>query len=196
MKLLVVEDEEKAAQAICKGLGESGFDVEHAADGEDGLRLARERAYDAIVLDIMLPKRDGWSVLTELRREGRGTPILVLTARDEVPDRVKGLELGADDYLVGDPETEPELIRARSPLFHIERIRGPLLIAQGANDPRVAKAESLQIVEAMRAAGKEVEYLEFADEGHGLVRPANRLRFYGAAERFLARHLGGSCEAT
>jgi dipeptidyl aminopeptidase/acylaminoacyl peptidase len=97
---------------------------------------------------------------------------------------------------VGDPETEPELIRARSPLFHIERIRGPLLIAQGANDPRVAKAESLQIVEAMRAAGKEVEYLEFADEGHGLVRPANRLRFYGAAERFLARHLGGSCEAT
>jgi two-component system copper resistance phosphate regulon response regulator CusR len=114
MKLLVVEDEEKAAQAICKGLGESGFDVEHAADGEDGLRLARERAYDAIVLDIMLPKRDGWSVLTELRREGRGTPILVLTARDEVPDRVKGLELGADDYLVK-PFSFAELVaRVRS----------------------------------------------------------------------------------
>lgn len=100
MKILVVEDEEKAAAALRQGLGESGFEVDHAPDGEEGLRMAREHAYDAVVLDIMLPKRDGWSVLTELRKEGRGTPILVLTARDEVPDRVKGFELGADDYLV------------------------------------------------------------------------------------------------
>jgi two-component system copper resistance phosphate regulon response regulator CusR len=100
MKILVVEDEEKAAAALRQGLSESGFEVDHAPDGEEGLRMAREHAYDAVVLDIMLPKRDGWSVLTELRKEGRGTPILVLTARDEVPDRVKGFELGADDYLV------------------------------------------------------------------------------------------------
>ncbi|MCE9582235.1 MAG: response regulator transcription factor [Planctomycetes bacterium] len=114
MKLLVVEDEEKAAAALRQGLSESGFEVDHAPDGEEGLRLARASAYDAIVLDLMLPKRDGWSVITELRKEGRGTPILVLTARDEVPDRVKGFELGADDYLVK-PFSFSELIaRLRS----------------------------------------------------------------------------------
>lgn len=95
---------------------------------------------------------------------------------------------------IGNPETEMDLLRARSPLFHIQSIQAPLLIAQGANDPRVAKAESHQIVAALKEAGLEVEYLEFADEGHGFVRPENRLTFYAAAERFLAKHLGGRCE--
>jgi dipeptidyl aminopeptidase/acylaminoacyl peptidase len=95
---------------------------------------------------------------------------------------------------IGHPQSDEGLLRERSPLFHIERIRVPLLVAQGANDPRVKKAESLQIVEALRGRGHDVAYLEFADEGHGFVRPANRLRFYAEAERFLARHLGGRCE--
>jgi dipeptidyl aminopeptidase/acylaminoacyl peptidase len=95
---------------------------------------------------------------------------------------------------VGHPVEDAELFRERSPLFHLDRIAAPLLIAQGANDPRVPLAESRQIVEAMHAKGLAVEYLEFPDEGHGFVRPENKLKFYGAAEKFLARHLGGRAE--
>jgi len=95
---------------------------------------------------------------------------------------------------VGHPEQEADFLRSRSPLFHVDRLRIPLLIAQGANDPRVKRAESEQIVEAVRAKGLECEYLLFEDEGHGFAKPENRLRFYAAAERFLARHLGGRVE--
>jgi dipeptidyl aminopeptidase/acylaminoacyl peptidase len=95
---------------------------------------------------------------------------------------------------VGDPEKDEEYLRSISPLFKADRIKIPLLIAQGANDPRVKKAESEQIVEAMRKAGKPVEYLLFKDEGHGFARPENRLKFYAAAEAFLAKHLGGRAE--
>jgi len=95
---------------------------------------------------------------------------------------------------VGDIETEREFLEARSPLFHVDKMEVPLLIAQGANDPRVKQAESEQIVEALRARGKEVEYLLFEDEGHGFSRPENRMAFYAAAERFLAKHLGGRVE--
>ena len=100
MKLLVVEDERKAAQHLEKGLRESGFQVDVAEDGDAGLALAQANEYDLLILDIMLPKRDGWSVLEELRAKGKHTPVLFLTARDQVEDRVRGLELGADDYLV------------------------------------------------------------------------------------------------
>ena len=92
---------------------------------------------------------------------------------------------------VGDPETEPEFLDSRSPLYRVDAIRCPLLIAQGANDPRVKQAESEQIVAALRERGTPVEYLLFEDEGHGFARPENRLTFYRAAERFLAEHLGG-----
>lgn len=92
---------------------------------------------------------------------------------------------------VGDPETEPEFLDSRSPLYRASQIECPLLIAQGANDPRVKQAESEQIVAELRSRGKQVEYMLFDDEGHGFARPENRLRFYAAAERFLARHLGG-----
>jgi len=76
----------------------------------------------------------------------------------------------------------------------VDRIKNPLLIAQGLNDPRVKVAESRQMVEALKKAGREVEYYEYPDEGHGFVRPENRLDFYAKAEKFLARHLGGRCE--
>ncbi len=100
MKLLIVEDEVKTANFLKKGLSEAGFLVCVAADGEEGLRLIETGAFDLIVLDIMLPAMDGWDVLTRLRGAGLQTPVLILTARDEVQDRVRGLELGADDYLV------------------------------------------------------------------------------------------------
>ncbi len=95
---------------------------------------------------------------------------------------------------VGDPEKDEEFLKSRSPLFKADKIKIPLLIAQGANDPRVKQAESEQIVEAMKKAGKPVEYMLFPDEGHGFARPENRLKFYAAAEAFLAKHLGGRSE--
>ncbi|MDY0384780.1 heavy metal response regulator transcription factor [Trichlorobacter sp.] len=100
MRILIVEDEIKAASYLKKGLSEHGFSVDIATSCEDGLHLARSEGYDLIVLDVMLPDRQGWSVVQELRAEGYDLPILFLSARDAVHDRVYGLELGADDYLV------------------------------------------------------------------------------------------------
>ena len=99
MRLLVVEDEPKTAQYLQKGLSESGFVVDIAPNGVDGLHLALSAQYDLIVLDVMLPGIDGWQVIRELRRE-KVTPVLFLSARGKVQDRVAGLELGGDDYLV------------------------------------------------------------------------------------------------
>jgi two-component system OmpR family response regulator len=100
MRVLVVEDEPDLARALARSLEEAGFAVDVAADGEDGLFRIREIPYDAAVLDLMLPRLDGWSVLDAARKDGIRLPILVLTARDQLADRVRGLNLGADDYLV------------------------------------------------------------------------------------------------
>ncbi len=99
MHILVVEDEPKTGTHLLQGLQEAGYDTALARTGPEGLRLALAHDYDLIVLDVMLPAMDGWTVLRTLR-ERKDTPVLFLTARDEIPDRVRGLELGADDYLV------------------------------------------------------------------------------------------------
>jgi two-component system copper resistance phosphate regulon response regulator CusR len=99
MRLLVIEDERKTGEYLKKGLEESGFTCDVAGNGIDGLHLASEENYDLIVLDVMLPGLDGWSVIKQLRSK-KQTPVLFLTARDDIEDRVKGLELGGDDYLV------------------------------------------------------------------------------------------------
>jgi len=100
MRILLIEDKKKTAGFLAKGLREDGLTVEIAHDGESGLELARTKKFDLLIVDVMLPNKDGWTVVTELRKSGMRTPILFLTARDSVRDRVKGLELGADDYLV------------------------------------------------------------------------------------------------
>jgi two-component system copper resistance phosphate regulon response regulator CusR len=100
MKILVVEDDANTVLYLQKGLVENGFIVDVADGGETALNLVAAREYDLIILDVMLPGRDGWGVLKELRIRGKQMPIVFLTARDAVEDRVKGLELGADDYLV------------------------------------------------------------------------------------------------
>lgn len=100
MKLLIIEDEPKTAAYLKKGLSEQGFVVDTSENGELGLELAQQTGYDLVILDVMLPGRDGWAVLSRLRSSGRDFPVLMLTARDAVQDRVKGLNLGADDYLV------------------------------------------------------------------------------------------------
>lgn len=100
MKILLVEDDEQAASYLVRGLRETGHTVDHAADGEQGLHLALTEHYDVLVVDRMLPKRDGLSLIRMLRADGRLLPILVLSALAEVDDRVIGLRAGGDDYLV------------------------------------------------------------------------------------------------
>jgi two-component system, OmpR family, response regulator len=100
MRLLVVEDDAKIAAFVVKGLTQAGFAVDQARDGEAGLHLALSEAYDAAIIDLMLPKLDGLSLIEELRRQQRHTPVIILSARRSVADRVKGLQIGSDDYLV------------------------------------------------------------------------------------------------
>lgn len=120
MRLLLVEDEQKAGEYIQKGLTESGFVVDWASNGPEGLHAATTNHYDLIVLDVMLPGMDGWQIVTELRKT-IDVPVLFLTARDALNDRIKGLELGADDYLVKPFAFAELLIRIRTLLR-----RGPI----------------------------------------------------------------------
>src|SRR5215210_1540714 len=120
-------------------------------------------------------------------------PSSMITLINSIPPYWKPL-LSTFHERVGNPDTEEEFLRSRSPLFFVDRIKIPMLIAQGANDPRVKQAESEQIVAAMKEKGIDYEYLLFEDEGHGFARHENRLEFYAAAERFLAKHLGGRAE--
>lgn len=135
MKILVVEDEPKTGDYLKQGLGEAGFVVDLARDGVDGLHLALTDAYDLAILDVMLPGIDGWQVLQRLRRAEKGMPVLFLTARDAVDDRVKGLELGADDYLVK-PFAFSELLA---------RVRTLLRRGSKAAEPDVFRAADLEV---------------------------------------------------
>ena len=99
MRALIIEDDQTIADFVARGLREAGYAVDHAADGEQGLQMAMKDAYDVAIVDLMLPKRDGLSVIDELRRRGRPTPVLILSARRTVDDRVRGLQTGGDDYL-------------------------------------------------------------------------------------------------
>jgi two-component system copper resistance phosphate regulon response regulator CusR len=114
MKILVIEDEVKTAKFLKKGLSEAGFAIEVAADGPEGLHLAQEVNFDLVILDVMLPVLDGWQVLARLRETEQKALVLMLTARDAVHERVRGFELGADDYLVKPFAFSELLARVRS----------------------------------------------------------------------------------
>lgn len=114
MKILIVEDEIKLNKALSTGLQNHGYAVESAFDGEEGEKMARINAYDLILLDVMMPKRDGVEVCTNLRKAGKKTPILMLTAKDAIEDRVNGLDAGADDYLIKPFAFEELLARVRT----------------------------------------------------------------------------------
>lgn len=114
MRVLVVEDESKLAALLARGLAEEGHEAEIAGNGSEALAIARARSYDVIVLDVMLPGLDGFAVCDRLRNEGNWTPVLMLTARDAVGDRVRGLDAGADDYLMKPFSFDELLARVRA----------------------------------------------------------------------------------
>ena len=115
MRVLLVEDEVDLARAVWQALEEDGYSVDLARDGETALFQAKSGHYDAVLLDLMLPRRDGWSILRELREAQIKTPVLVLTARDTLADKVRGLDAGADDYLTKPFDIEELLARLRAP---------------------------------------------------------------------------------
>ncbi|MDQ6956102.1 MAG: response regulator transcription factor [Mariprofundaceae bacterium] len=148
MKILVVEDEERVAQFIQKGLKEEGHAVDVSYDGEDGGFLAEVNDYDLILLDVMLPKKNGISVCREIRARGVVTPVLMLTARDSVEDRVRGLDAGADDYLVKPFAFEELLARVRALLRRRSDSKTPTL--------QLADLELDPITRLVTRAGKPI----------------------------------------
>jgi DNA-binding response OmpR family regulator len=130
VRLLLIEDYAPLARSLGQGLREAGYAVDAAADGEEGLAFAETNPYDAIVLDLQVPKLDGLTVLRRLRARGSGTAVLVLTARDQVADRVAGLDLGADDYMVKPFAFEELLARLRSVIRRRYQAPGNLLRIQ------------------------------------------------------------------
>lgn len=150
MRVLVVEDDESIASFVSRGLGEAGFAVDVAHTGSDGLIKAQSAEYDAAVVDLMLPGRDGLSLVAELRRNGVRTPVLILTARRSVEDRVRGLEIGADDYLVK-PFAFPELLA---------RVQALIRRAQGtpeAVELSLADLRLHRLTRRVERAGTEIE---------------------------------------
>ena len=158
MRILIVEDQIKTSDYLRQGLSENGFVVDVAASGIDGKHMALNAAYDLIVLDVMLPGIDGWEILRELRRAGRDTRVLFLTARDQVADRVKGFELGADDYLVK-PFAFSELLA---------RVRA-LLRRGGAREPSELRVADLEVDLLRRRVARGGDRIELTAKEFALL---------------------------
>ena len=171
MKLLVVEDEPKTGDYLRQGLVEAGFVVDLARDGIDGLHLGETGDYDLAILDVMLPKLDGWQVLAGLRRAGRGMPVLFLTARDQVEDRVKGLELGADDYLVKPFAFAELLARVRTLLRRGRAATEPTQLAVADLEIDLLRRRVARNGHRIDLTAKEFALLEFFVRRRGEVLP-------------------------
>jgi two-component system, OmpR family, copper resistance phosphate regulon response regulator CusR len=175
VKILIVEDEKKTAAFLAKGFRESQFQVQIARDGAAGLTAARAGGFDLLIVDIMLPKKDGWELVKELRDVGISTPVIFLTARDSVRDRVKGLELGADDYVVKPFAFSELLARVRSLLRRTPAKSDEIRIQDLEIDTRHNRAtrhgvplnltpkEFLLLAHLARASGEVVSRKEIAE---------------------------------
>ncbi len=149
MRVLVIEDFELLRDSICQGLREAGFAVDSAGDGQTGLWQAKTGGYDVIVLDLMLPKIDGLSLLRELRAKNIATHVLILTAKDTAPDRIKGLNMGADDYLIKPFAFDELLARVRALVRREYKAKSPVI--------RVEDVEIDTTARAVRRAGHVID---------------------------------------
>lgn len=159
MQILIAEDEPKTQHYLLQGLRELGFTIDATSDGKTALALLREHDFDAAVLDIMLPGLDGWAIVKALRAEANHTPVLFLTARDHVEDRVRGFELGADDYLIK-PFAFAELVA---------RVRNLVRRTQPASDPARLVIGDLQIDPLRRHVSRAGHDLQLTPKEYGLL---------------------------
>ena len=185
MRILVIEDEIGIANLVKQGLGDAGYLVDIARNGRTGLELAREQSYHIIILDIMLPERDGWSVCEELRARRNRVPILMLTAKDTVPDRVRGLDLGADDYLPKPFDFQELLARVRS-LLRRDRIHKTRVIRVHDLEIDTAQHRATRAGQALHLSHREYDLLEAlaANEGKVLTREAIQERIWMNEEAY------------
>lgn len=167
MRILVVEDEPDLLASLSKALREDGYAVDGAADGEEGLYKAESFEYDAIVLDIMLPKLDGWELLRRLRKS-RKTPVLLLTARDAVKDRVRGLDIGADDYLIKPFDLNELLARLRA-LIRRAAQQAESLLDMGGVTLDLAARRVVKQGECVPLTAREYALLEYLAMHRGKV---------------------------
>lgn len=159
MKILIVEDEAKTGTYLRQGLNEAGFVADLARNGSDGLHQALHDDYELVILDVMLPGLNGWQVLESLRQRGRQMPVLFLTARDQVEDRVKGLELGADDYLVK-PFSFAELLA---------RVRTILRRGRSGTEPTTLRVAELELDLLRRRVTRNGRRIELTAKEFGLL---------------------------
>ncbi|GAB3546370.1 heavy metal response regulator transcription factor [Noviherbaspirillum agri] len=171
MKILVVEDEHKMGDYLKQGLVEAGFVVDLARDGIDGVHQGLTAEYDLAILDVMLPGLDGWQILTALRKAGKGMPVLFLTARDHVDDRVKGLELGADDYLVKPFAFSELLARVRTLLRRGTQSRPSELLAAADLELDLMRRRVTRAGTRIDLTAKEFALLELLLRRQGEVLP-------------------------
>ncbi len=175
MRILVVEDERRISDFLLKGLAEEGYAVDWAFDGEEALLMATENEYDLIVLDLILPKKDGLSVVKELRQMGRFTPIIALTARDAVEDRVAGLDAGADDYLVKPFAFSELLARIRS-LLRRGKSQEPTVIRAGRLEMDLLYRRVAIDGKPVALTSREFSILEYMARNAGI--PLRRSQIY------------------
>ncbi|EPI4955942.1 TPA: heavy metal response regulator transcription factor [Vibrio parahaemolyticus] len=162
MKILIVEDEHKAGKYLQKGLIESGYVVDLVHDGVDGLYHAASEEYDLILLDIMLPKLDGWQVLNTLRSSGIHTPVIMLTAKEQVEDRVRGFELGANDYVVK-PYAFAEL------LARVQNVFRHHIAAQVVASPQTLRVADLELDMIKRVATRAGQSMSLTAKEYALL---------------------------
>ena len=163
MRLLIVEDYGPLRKALTQGLKESGFAVDATGDGEEGLWYAETNDYDVIVLDLMLPGKDGWEILATLRKQENLTPVLILTARDAVDDRVKGLDMGADDYVLKPFAFKELLARVRALVRRSYQKKNPAITIGDLNIDTSAKQVTRRgkLIELTPREYALLEYLAF-----------------------------------
>jgi DNA-binding response OmpR family regulator len=168
MKILLIEDEQRIADFVCAGFREQHFLFEHCLDGNDGYARASQGAYDVIVLDIMLPGRDGLSILKGLRQAGNATPVILLTARNELDDRIDGLNLGADDYLAKPFFVEELIARIHAMLRRISGERQNILLVGNLKLDRITREVSWA-GKSVDLTGREFNLIEYLMRSPGRV---------------------------